>query len=144
MGLIVAMLMKYQIRMSTWWWMREELFPTPIALSLSDLKSKKLNIHWRLSGLGSGYTFLHRAFLAAELHAQINLKFINCSRTGKIHFTVRTRKQWNRKTTLYQYLSVFDVDVTKQQVLIDTIVTNIVKWVCFHCTVAVSYAHWTF
>ena len=33
--------------------------------------------------------------------------------------TVITRKQWNRKTTLYQYLSVFD-RVTKQIVLPDT------------------------
>ncbi len=28
-------------------------------------------------------------------------------------YAVRTRKLWNRKTKLYQYLSVFD-DVTKQ------------------------------
>ena len=33
--------------------------------------------------------------------------------------TVITRKQWNRKTTLQQYLSVFD-GVTKQTVLPDT------------------------
>ena len=34
--------------------------------------------------------------------------------------TVRTRKLWNRKTTLKQYLSVVDV-VTKQSVLVDTL-----------------------
>ena len=33
--------------------------------------------------------------------------------------TVITRKQWNRKTTLQQYLSVFD-GVTKQIVLPDS------------------------
>ena len=33
--------------------------------------------------------------------------------------TVITRKQWNRKTTLWQYLSVFD-GVTKQIVLPDS------------------------
>ena len=47
--------------------------------------------------------------------------------------TIITRKQWNSKTT-YQYLSVFDV-VTKQIVLPDTYqITNLVKWVCLHCT----------
>ena len=51
--------------------------------------------------------------------------------------TVITRKQWNSKTT-YQYLSVFDV-VTKQIVLPDTYQnTNLVKWVCLHCTRSVS------
>ena len=34
-------------------------------------------------------------------------------------YTVITRKQWNRKTTLYQYLSAFEV-VTKQIVLLHT------------------------
>ena len=33
--------------------------------------------------------------------------------------TVLTRKQWNRKTTFYQYLSVFDVAV-KNKVLLET------------------------
>ena len=33
--------------------------------------------------------------------------------------TVLTRNQWNRKTTLKQYLSVFD-DILKQIVLLDT------------------------
>ena len=38
---------------------------------------------------------------------------------GKQADTVITRKQWNSKTTLKQYLSVFD-GVTKQIVLPDT------------------------
>ena len=38
---------------------------------------------------------------------------------------------------------VFDV-VTKQIILPDTYqFTNLVKWVCLHCTLAESYAHWT-
>ena len=55
-------------------------------------------------------------------------------------FTVTTIKQWNGKTTLQQFLIVFDV-LTNQMVLPDT---NLVKWVCFHSKIAVSHAHWTF
>ena len=48
--------------------------------------------------------------------------------------TVITRKQWNMKTTLKQYLSVFD-GVTKQIILPDTYeVALFVKLVCLHCT----------
>ena len=51
------------------------------------------------------------------------------------------KKQWNRKTTLYQYLSVFD-GVTKQIILPDTYqVTLFVKWVCLHCTIAVFHVY---
>ena len=58
--------------------------------------------------------------------------------------TVITRKQWNRKTTLQQYLSVFD-GVTKQIVLLDTYkITYLVKWVCLHCSLVLFHGHWTF
>ena len=49
-----------------------------------------------------------------------------------------------------QYLSVFDIDIdididTKQIVFPDNLwITNLVKWVCKHCTIAVSRAHRTF
>ena len=63
------------------------------------------------------------------------------SRDNIILSTVITRKQWNRKTTLMQYLSVFD-GVTKQLVLPDTYkITFFVKWVCLHCTIAVFHGH---
>ena len=48
--------------------------------------------------------------------------------------TVITRKQWNRKTTLKEYLSVFHV-VTQQIVLLDTYqITNLLKWVDVYST----------
>ena len=56
-------------------------------------------------------------------------------------YTVITRKQWNRKKILQQYLSVFD-GVTKQIVLPETYqITYIVKWVCLHRTIAVLHGH---
>ena len=54
--------------------------------------------------------------------------------------TVITRKMWNRKTNLKQKLSVFDV--TTQTVSLGTYyITYLVKWVCLHCTIAVSDVH---
>ena len=39
---------------------------------------------------------------------------------------------------------LFDVD-TKQIVFLDTFsITNLVKWVCLQCTIALSHAHRTF
>ena len=51
---------------------------------------------------------------------------LKCIMFTFILYTVITRKLWNRKTTLFQYLSVFDV-VTKQKVLLDTI-KSLIKW----------------
>ena len=57
-------------------------------------------------------------------------------------YTVRTRKQWNKKTTLYQNISVLDV-VTKQICLLDTnLITCLVEWACQHCKIVVSHVHW--
>ena len=54
--------------------------------------------------------------------------------------TVLTRKQWNRKTTFFQYLCVFDVAV-KNKVLLETYqITYKVKYVCSHCSNAVAHA----
>ena len=55
-------------------------------------------------------------------------------------YKVMTRKQWNRKTTLQQHLSVFDVFTSKYFHEI----TKLVKWVGLHHTIAVSHAHGTF
>ena len=45
----------------------------------------------------------------------LDSKNLNCNMT----ITMITRKQWNRKTTLQQYLGVFDV-VANKKVLLDT------------------------
>ena len=49
--------------------------------------------------------------------------YINTMKTTLFLFFISTtviiRNQWNSKTTLYQYLSVFDVD-TEQIILLDT------------------------
>ena len=47
------------------------------------------------------------------------------------------------KGDIIAILSAFYI-VTKQTVLLDTYyITNLVKWSCFHCTIAVSHAHQT-
>ena len=81
----------------------------------------------RVSNLSRGSSSLNLASVRLELvsfkiyHLISHLQIWFCL-TKKVFFlhnkyTVRTRKQWNRKTTLLQYL--FDV-FTKQIVLLDT------------------------
>ena len=46
-----------------------------------------------------------------------------------LYSTMITIKQWNRKTTLQQYSSAFDVVIQQILLLVTSQITNLVKWV---------------
>ena len=56
---------------------------------------------------------------------------------GMSRLTVIIRKQSNRKTTLLQWWSVFDFCFSRNL----SNHYNLVKWVCFTCTITVSHAY---
>ena len=88
--------------------------------------------------------YLYYILFLELLIQDADLEYIFNRRYNLQIYTVMNREQWKRKTTFQQYLSVFEV-ATKQVVLLYTYyITNLVKWVCLHCTIAVSYTHWTF
>ena len=94
-----------------------------------------------LSDLDSFRPIVFQGHILNKIKINLIVLFIFIQK-NTFYYTVKTRKKWNRKTTLLQYLCVFNV-VTKQIVLLDTYqTTNQVKWVCLHSHV--SHVHWTF